>query len=77
MPGITLEVSLRCYTFLKEKRLCNGSWGVVKDIIFWDGQCLSLLPLGVVVEFEDYTDPNLYLSYTKSVPIDGDDTSTP
>ena len=52
-----------------EKGLCNGNMGVVRDIIYQDGQCPPSLLLVVVVEFGDYTSPIFFPSYTKSVPV--------
>ena len=49
-----------------EKGLCNGNMGVVRDIIYQDGQCPPSLLLVVVVEFGDYTGPIFFPSYTKS-----------
>ena len=54
-------------TLWVEKGLCNGRVVVATDIIYQDGQCPPSLPLGVVVEFGDYTGPNNFLSYTTFV----------
>ena len=42
---------------------------IVKDIIYKEGQCPLALPLAVVIEFKDYTEPIFLRFYKKSIPI--------
>ena len=48
--------------------LCNGSMGVVKSIIYKDGQMPPALPLAVLVGFESYQGPS-FNNEAKIVPI--------
>ena len=53
-----------------EKGLCNGSMGVVKDIIYQEENSPPLLPIAVVVKFDHtYTGPSICLNDACCVPI--------
>ena len=52
-----------------DKGFCNGSVGIVKDIIYKVGQCPPALPLAVVIEFKYYSGANFFRYYKKSVLI--------
>ena len=49
--------------------MCKRSLKIVKGIIYEEGQCPPAVPLGVAIEFKDYTPPNLFKLYEKSVSI--------
>ena len=49
--------------------LCKRSLNIVKGIIYVEGQCPPALPLGVAIELKDYTGPNFFKLYEKSVSI--------
>ena len=55
------------------KGLCNGSMGIVKDIIFKERDMPPALPIAIVVYFNDYTGPSFGAGYRTSeeklVPI--------
>ena len=50
--------------------LCNGSMGVIKDLVFQEGDHPSVLPIAVIVQFdESYTGPSICVNEPKCVPI--------
>ena len=49
--------------------LCNGSLGIVKDIIFNRGQLPPALPIAVIVKFDKYTGPSFFDDEDSCVPI--------
>ena len=50
--------------------LCNGSMGVIKDLVFQEGDHPPLLPIAVIVQFaESYTDPSICVNEPRCVPI--------
>ena len=49
-----------------EKGLCNGTMGIVKEIIFKDGDFPPALPLAIVVQFDSYTGPQFRPIFDKS-----------
>ena len=50
--------------------LCNGALGTVLDFVYADGQTPPVLPICVLVQFdEDYTGPSLSASFPRCVPI--------
>ena len=52
------------------KGLCNGSMGVIEDIVFQEGDHPPLLPIAVIVQFdESYTGPSICLNKPRCVPI--------
>ena len=51
------------------KGLCNGSIGVVKDIIFDINQGPPSLPIGVIVQFNGYSGPSFCQDMVDCVPI--------
>ena len=49
--------------------LCNGSLGIVKDIIFQNDQSPPSLPMAVIVKFDKYIGPSFCEDVEKCVPI--------
>lgn len=49
-----------------DKGFCNGSMGVVEDIIYKEDQYPPAPPLHVVIEFKDYNGPNFLRFYKTS-----------
>ena len=53
-----------------EAGLCNGSMGIVKDIIYEDVDSPPALPIAIVVQFdENYTGPSCCSNVPNCVPI--------
>ena len=53
-----------------EAGLCNGSMGIVKHIIYKDGDSPPALPIAIVVQFdENYTGPSCCSDVPNCVPI--------
>ena len=52
------------------KGLCNGSMGVVKDIIYQEGDSPPNLPIAVIVHFDSfYTGPSICEDQSRCIPI--------
>ncbi|XP_066930917.1 ATP-dependent DNA helicase PIF1-like [Clytia hemisphaerica] len=49
--------------------LCNGSLGIVKDIIFQRNHLPPALPIAVIVKFDKYTGPSFFDDEDSCVPI--------
>ncbi|XP_066914869.1 uncharacterized protein [Clytia hemisphaerica] len=49
--------------------LCNGSLGIVKDIIFQRNHLPPALPIAVIVKFDRYTGPSFFDDEDNCVPI--------
>ncbi|XP_066915540.1 uncharacterized protein [Clytia hemisphaerica] len=49
--------------------LCNGSLGIVKDIIFQRNLLPPSLPIAVIVKFDKYTGPSFFNEEDNCVPI--------
>ena len=53
-----------------EKGLCNGSMGIVKDIVYSEGDTPPLLPISVIVRFDtSYSGPSFLENESFCVPI--------
>ena len=53
-----------------EKGLCNGSMGVVKDIIYQEGDSPPNLPIAVIVQVDTfYTGPSICDDLPRCIPI--------
>ena len=48
--------------------LCNGSTGIIEDIVYAENHQPPLLPIAVVVKFDNYTGPSI-LNIPNCVPI--------
>jgi len=52
-----------------EKGLCNGSMGIVKHIVYQEGDSPPNLPLAVIVQFDSfYTGPSICEDQSRCVP---------
>ena len=73
VPTLFLSIGARVMltrNLWTDKGLCNGSMGVIKDIIYQEGNCPPLLPLAVIVKFDDtYTGPSMCSDDPCCVPI--------
>ena len=50
--------------------LCNGTMGTIKDIIFSENHTSPMLPIAIVVQFEnDYMGPSFCKDTPNCVPI--------
>ena len=52
-----------------DKGLCNGSMGILKDIIYQEGDSPPNLPIGIIVQFDSYTEPSFCEDQPGCVPI--------
>lgn len=71
-PKLFLSISARVMltrNLWTEKGLCNGSMGVVKDVIYHEGDSPPNLPLAVVVQFDSYSGPSIVIDQPGCVPI--------
>ena len=72
-PKIFLSIGARVMltrNLWTEKGLCNGSMGVVKDIIYQEGDSPPNLPIAVIVQFDTfYTGPSICDDLPRCIPI--------
>ena len=64
--GANVMLTLNLWTSVG---LCNGICGIVKHIIYQVNQSPPNLPIGVMIEFPDYTGPPMMQESPKLVPI--------
>jgi len=71
-PKLFLSVGARVMltrNLWTDKGLCNGSMGIVKDIIYQEGDSLPNLPIAVIVQFDSCTGPSFCEDQPRCVPI--------
>ena len=72
-PKVFLSIGARVMltrNLWNDQGLCNGSMGVVKDIVYQEGDSPPNLPIAVIVQFDSfYTGPSICEDQPRCVPI--------